>query len=511
MNVLVICVDGLRYDCVGYQPDRNDLKRHGVESLLESGTIDRLAEQSVCFTRCVTTNSYGGASHASLLTGRYPPHHGVRVPRGIRLADGTTLAGRLRAAGFRTVLYDDAPRFLESLGLAKDFDRTLSRREEALFDCLKEEAAENVFLFCRFLDVCEPYLRCEHEYAPGVNRDFSEMIATLGAEHGLPEAPLEGPGGEWPPWSALLNGPLRSRPIRALFPLYVRGVTKFDRGRLRNFLGRLEDLGFLEGALTAVVSAHGEGRCAQTDKERFGHGGPLYDSVIRVPLMLRHPDLQPGVRDDIASIADVTPTVLGLLGFPAGGRETDGINLLSRKRAAAYCEHWISFEGKNGFPGRSCTGGNGREMGAGSAPEFLLHQTALRTAESKYVRFARKDPQRFLAEDLRAPGDANYVRRLYRFLLGRFEDADGAGYFLGVLERREMDRRKLFDFFLGSHEYKMLSTRAPVCAVFHPLEDPDEDLPQPAAVSGRDKPFFDLMDSVEEPAIRAPAGKAGIL
>ncbi len=47
------------------------------------------------------------------------------------------------------------------------------------------------------------------------------------------------------------------------------------------------------------------------------HGGPVYDEVVRVPMILRIPGESGGDRDDVVQHVDVPPTILARLGVPA--------------------------------------------------------------------------------------------------------------------------------------------------------------------------------------------------
>ena len=65
--------------------------------------LDRLADEGVLFERAVTAAPLTLPAHSSILTAKYPPHHGVRDNGGFFLDGGeTTLAERLKAHGFRT-------------------------------------------------------------------------------------------------------------------------------------------------------------------------------------------------------------------------------------------------------------------------------------------------------------------------------------------------------------------------------------------------------------------------
>ena len=65
------------------------------------------------------------------------------------------------------------------------------------------------------------------------------------------------------------------------------------------------------------------------------------DNVVRVPLMISHDSIEPGVDRRIVSTVDLFPTVLSLLGLDAP-EDLCGMNVLAGDRDAAYSEHWIS-------------------------------------------------------------------------------------------------------------------------------------------------------------------------
>src|SRR5262245_47342627 len=66
-------------------------------------TFDRLARDGILFDDVYSHCPLTLPSHASMLTGRLPVHHGVRDNIGYTLAAGErTLASRLKAAGYAT-------------------------------------------------------------------------------------------------------------------------------------------------------------------------------------------------------------------------------------------------------------------------------------------------------------------------------------------------------------------------------------------------------------------------
>src|SRR5689334_25445014 len=91
-NVLVITIDTLRADRVG---------AYGYASA-RTPALDALARTGARFDRAFATAPITLTSHASLLTGRYPPGHGARH-NGVPVDPKTpTLADRFVREGFET-------------------------------------------------------------------------------------------------------------------------------------------------------------------------------------------------------------------------------------------------------------------------------------------------------------------------------------------------------------------------------------------------------------------------
>src|SRR6266508_1938014 len=92
-NVLLITLDTTRADhlgCYGY-------------AAAQTPVLDGLARDGVLFEHCITPTAYTLPSHSSIMTGLYPPSHGVRINGDAALGDSNvTLAERLAATGYRT-------------------------------------------------------------------------------------------------------------------------------------------------------------------------------------------------------------------------------------------------------------------------------------------------------------------------------------------------------------------------------------------------------------------------
>ena len=108
-------------------------------------------------------------------------------------------------------------------------------------------------------------------------------------------------------------------------------------GRL---LDALSSRGLLSNTVVVVAGDHGESLGEHGERT---HGMLLYESGVRVPLIVRAPGIKPAVRTDPASLADITPTILGLVGQASLGAEArraeaarlpdmDGVDLLTAAR-----------------------------------------------------------------------------------------------------------------------------------------------------------------------------------
>ena len=89
--------------------------------------------------------------------------------------------------------------------------------------------------------------------------------------------------------------------------LYAGEVRRLDR-YLAPFL---EDLP--EGSTAVLVSDHGE---LLGEHQSWGHGLTLFQEVLKVPLILESPGVEPGIEERPVQLLDLGPTLLELAGVP---------------------------------------------------------------------------------------------------------------------------------------------------------------------------------------------------
>jgi len=115
---------------------------------------------------------------------------------------------------------------------------------------------------------------------------------------------------------------LRKKEVRERYALEVEYADR-QIGRL---LERMGERGLLDDTLIVFLSDHGEGL---GDHRHIGHISQLYDSLLRVPLIMSQPGRLPeGLRvGQPVSLVDVLPTIAELLDLP-GPEAGSGVSLL---------------------------------------------------------------------------------------------------------------------------------------------------------------------------------------
>lgn len=483
-RIFLLSIDNLRYDCVGYQPDKEWLRRFHLLDALRTPTLDRLAERAVCFTQCVSTNTYTTASHASLFTGLYPPRHGVRQISHAKLTDECwTLAEIFRAVGYRTAMMTDVLELFDPSRMTRGFERVFHLDDAGLLTFLEGRRDEPLFVFAHFFDVHEPYGWAEYECAPGYNHGYVEIMRELYRQCGVTwrdQRPHE-------IWYDLFRPEKGWRRPEVMFPAYVRGVSRFDEGRLANFIGQLEGMKLLDGSLLIIFSDHGEGRVSDGyyyAGNGFGHAGLLYDDVLRVPLMLAHQDLSHRTVTRLTSTVDIFPTVLDLALRADPGQvlpyRIDGTSLLDGKRDDAYAETW-NLPSTVTLTVDEKTGKVGPERLEINRADYLLLQRCLRTSDRKYVLYGA--PEGLVASETDHLEDEAFIRAIYRLLCARPETEAEMKSHSGSLaqwgETKHEQREGLVRAFRESMERDHLR-----CGIYNLVADPME--AKPAAVVSND-------------------------
>jgi arylsulfatase A-like enzyme/tetratricopeptide (TPR) repeat protein len=274
--VILISIDTLR-------ADRLPVYGYAAGS---TPVLDRLGREAVVFDDVYSHCPLTLPSHASLLTGLLPFHHGVRDNIGYALKnDQQTLASRFKAAGYATGGAVSAYVLRHQTGINRGFDffddgievagtgESLSDSQrdgrltvDALAGWIDGQSSGRVFAFLHLYEPHTPY--------------------TPPPAHRMPD-----------PYD---------------------GEIAYADELVGRFLDRLNARGLLTRAIVAVVSDHGEGL---NDHGEAEHGIFLYREALRVPWILRLPGGTLGgtrVAGTVGEV-DVAATLLDLAGLSSTG------------------------------------------------------------------------------------------------------------------------------------------------------------------------------------------------
>ncbi len=326
-NVVLIVSDALRADhlgCYGYQRDT-------------SPNIDRLAASATLFTQAVSQSSRTGASHAAMLTSRYPTDLGLFTNSGTLPASEQTLAEILRNAGYDTaafvsnlVLHKDRLRGIARGFKVYDFQYSSYERNRGLpFRRARDTGAaaqkwlrgarEPFFLWVHFIEPHGPYQPSD---ARQVRKFESDALAAEQRTQ-LPTLKRDVGCDGIPGYQALPG----LREVGSYVARYDACIRDMDRG-VSELLATLKRKGAADRTLIAFTADHGE--ALGEHGYYFQHGHDLTEDLLHVPLILWLPGS--GAARKVSSVVqavDLMPTFLEAVGLreriPAGAR---GIPLL---------------------------------------------------------------------------------------------------------------------------------------------------------------------------------------
>jgi arylsulfatase A-like enzyme len=310
--------------------------------------LDRIAREGIVYEAARSVAPITLPAHTSMLTGLYPPRHGIRDNGWSPLAGSAhTLAERAREAGLATGAFVAAVVLDPAYGLDQGFD--VYRSPERPRGVTGAGIASS-----RGLEVAA---------------QATQWIDGLDAERGFFA------------WVHLFDPhfPLQPPPLfleRAGDDRYLAEVAMADAA-VGQLLRSLERSGALRDTFVAVVGDHGEGR---GDHGESGHGVFCYDSTLRVPFLLRHRDrYAAGTRSKaIVSIVDVFPTLIEALGLGDPG-PVDGFSLYRRDVPEARGAYFESYYGHLQFGWAPLVGwvdAHGKYLHAGTSEYYAIGSDA---------------------------------------------------------------------------------------------------------------------------------------
>lgn len=270
LNVLLLTIDTLRADRLGYC---------GYD--IETPHLDSLAFGGTAFLNAVCQVPLTLPSHASILTGTNPSFHGIKNNGYYLNKEMTTLTEVLKEKDYVAAAFIGAFPVDSQFGLDQGFDlyddeyntpeylqpHGPQRLAEAVYASaakwLRENHAKKFFIWIHYYDPHDPYLPPPPFYQKYKDRLYDGEIAYT--------------------------------------DVYV--------GKL---IALLTEINLLEKTLVVVVGDHGEDMYEHNEP---GHGIFLYDTTLKVPLIMSCPGIIPEekkISQQVRTI-DIMPTILDII------------------------------------------------------------------------------------------------------------------------------------------------------------------------------------------------------
>jgi arylsulfatase A-like enzyme len=362
-NVLLLTVDTLRKDHLSYDGYFRPT----------SPFLDKFSREGVSFENAYSATSHTLPSLGSILTAKYPMHHGVRNNSAYALADtNLTIAEVFKRHGYVTGAVVENGALRPSRNYDQGFDYygeayyissvkydipgliVLNRISkffgEKLFISPGGEAYHGTNMAIRFLKKNKDkkffcwvhYIDPHLPYAPprGYDNRFCKRQRRFAAENFTIGKDLR---------KYELNLPPSPGVVEKINALYDGDVLYTDR-QIGRLLEALEKMNLTSKTLIIFSSDHGE---SLGDHYYYvGHGRLVYNANIAVPLVIRFPDLRhKGIIKEPVSNVNIMPTILDFLGwnqevFPG---VIDGVSLMPLIREGKR-EHLPLVRSQSGVP-----------------------------------------------------------------------------------------------------------------------------------------------------------------
>ncbi len=288
--LVLIVIDTLRGDRIGAA---------GYPSA-STPTLDSLAAAGVRFEDVTTAAPVTLPSVSTILTGRWPFHHGVRDNDGFVLAgDQTTLARRFQEKGWRTAAVVASGVLSADRGLAGGFDS---------YD---DRFGGSYPVYTPALEPLAGKLARDRRRADTVTDLAGKALDGFGGDHFLLFV-------HYFDVHMYYDPPPRYAALHPGSP--YDGEVSFVDAEVGRLLAEVRAR--RPDALVMVTADHGE---SQNEHGEPQHGFLLYQSTLHVPWIAAGPGVPAGaVRRDPVSLADLEPTMERVFSLPGGGAPRDG-------------------------------------------------------------------------------------------------------------------------------------------------------------------------------------------
>jgi len=316
-NIIIISMNSLRSDhlgCYGYDKST-------------SPNIDKFARESILFRNAIAQSSHPLGSNASILTGLYPPSHGLTGLQVKLSNERTTLAEALNQSGYQTAAFTGGFHVSSIYGLDQGFETYFDNVEHGrladvippALEWLKSSDRNNkkFFLFLQAYDCHTPHQapkEYDHMFDPDYKGVMDKFILSNSLGNRISGLSLKTDQGE------IIQ--LSPDDINHIIAHYDGALAYADK-QLGIFLDKIKSMGLMDNSIIILMGDHGEAHMDHGYIIRRQHGG-IYEEGVKVPLIIRLPEnlksqiARPASQIDTqAQLIDLMPTILDYIDIPA--------------------------------------------------------------------------------------------------------------------------------------------------------------------------------------------------
>ncbi len=297
-NVILIMVDALRWDHLGY---------NGYERNI-TPFIDKLTGKSLVFDNAFSTCTWTCPSVASLMTSRTPFEHGVYNANTAFLSyEFKTLPEYLQQNGFTTMAFSGNPLIAEKYNYGQGFEVFSQFNSKTYAEIITEKFLDKLetfreYRFFAYIHLMEPHMpyKAPYEYMsnftdPAKGKNILEKFKKIKGKINRRDG----------------NAKMSPEMKKTLIDLYDAEIQYLDYS-IKKLISSLKKMNIMDKTAVIFIADHGE---EFLEHGSVTHGGDLYNTKLKIPMFIYYPSqFDPGRSDGIASIMDVYPTVGGIAG-----------------------------------------------------------------------------------------------------------------------------------------------------------------------------------------------------
>jgi len=315
---MIISIDTLRADHMGiYGYSKNT-----------TPNIDKWAKEAFVFNDAYTVIPQTYPSFATLMTGKHPFSTQIYRNGGFPISENsTTLAKILKENGYSTAAFITNDYLTaKNTNLNSGFEHNVynpawntrniqyNNLLTDAFDWLTKNVNKKMFVWIHMVDPHAPY-EPPDEFLCKTNEQMCPEIKKSSLAE-LDKKRLS--------MKSCQNEAISQYDNDLFQTLYDGEVIQTDI-RVGSILKKLQELNLEKNTIVVFLADHGE---SFDHNYYFAHSIALYNSYVKIPLIIKHPLVQKDIKsqNQLIQITDIFPTVLKLLKVPDNNLRTDGIS-----------------------------------------------------------------------------------------------------------------------------------------------------------------------------------------